>query len=57
MFSIRMFFKDMGQNTLEKKSNIEYLEQAGWNRFFPKSVTESFQVTVLLVLDVKLQCV
>ncbi len=39
---IRRLFKDMLQNALEKKSNIEYLEkEVGLHKFLPKIVLEN----------------
>jgi len=40
----RLFFKDMQHKALEKKSNIEYLEQIGWQQFLPKFVIEGIPV-------------
>ena len=40
----RLFFKDMQHKALEKKSNIEYLEQIGWQQFLPKFVIEGVPV-------------
>ena len=39
---IRRLFKDMLQNALDKKSNIEYLEkEVGLHKFLPKVVLET----------------
>ena len=39
---IRRLFKDMLQNALDKKSNIEYLEkEVGLHKFFPKVVLQT----------------
>ena len=39
---IRRLFKDMLQNALEKKSNIEYLEkEVGLYKFLPKIILEN----------------
>jgi len=34
----------MQHKALEKKSNIEYLEQVGWQQFLPKFVIEGIPV-------------
>jgi len=34
----------MQHKALEKKSNIEYLEQIGWQQFLPKFVIEGIPV-------------
>jgi len=39
-----MLFKDMPYNALDKKSNIDILEESGWKRFLPKFVIENTQV-------------
>jgi len=50
-FSVcRLFFKDMQHKALEKKSNIEYLEQIGWQQFLPKFVIEGIPVCVSLTI-------
>jgi len=37
----------MQHKALEKKSNIEYLEQVGWQQFLPKFVIEGIPVCVV----------
>ena len=46
-FVHRLFFKDMQHKALEKKSNIEYLEQIGWQQFLPKFVIEGIPVRLI----------
>jgi len=46
-FVCRLFFKDMQHKALEKKSNIEYLEQIGWQQFLPKFVIEGIPVRLI----------
>jgi len=45
----RLFFKDMQHKALEKKSNIEYLEQIGWQQFLPKFVIEGIPVSFIFI--------
>jgi len=40
----------MQHKALEKKSNIEYLEQIGWQQFLPKFVIEGIPVCVSLTI-------
>ena len=45
---IRRLFKDMLQNALEKKSNIEYLEkEVGLYKFLPKIILESVKAKTI----------
>ncbi|XP_043217609.1 focal adhesion kinase 1-like isoform X2 [Amphibalanus amphitrite] len=38
---IRRFFRDLPPNALDKKSNIEFVEQVvGWTKFLPRAVVE-----------------
>ena len=49
LLDFRRFFKDMQQNALDKKSNIEYLEkEVGLKRFLPRSITDSMKVSLEL---------
>ena len=44
---IKRFFKNLQQNALDKKSNMEYLEkELGLQRFIPKSVLNAIKVSV-----------
>ena len=47
VLAFRLFFKDMQHKALEKKSNIEYLEQVGWQQFLPKFVIEGIPVCLV----------
>lgn len=40
---IRTFYQDMSYSALEKKSNMDFLEEMGWKKFLPQSVVENFQ--------------
>ena len=38
---IRRFFRDLPPSALDKKSNIEFVEQVvGWTKFLPRAVVE-----------------
>jgi len=46
----------MQHKALEKKSNIEYLEQVGWQQFLPKFVIEGIPVCFVITFTVWFSC-
>ena len=40
----RLFYKEVQYNALEKKSNVDYLEEVGWKQFIPEVILDKIPV-------------